>query len=195
LAVYPPTATPPAVNVQPQAGAEGVFASFTTTGTPQGVAQVCHYFTVAKFQAQELACVGSPPAGEESSLATPDVAAISDPAGVTGSLQGSGGPHPVTGVVIFPQVLPAVTNGTAVDIATESCSLVTADLCPTVISDFEVREFPVPTSGYHPTTTTPEITPHPAVPTTVPVTTPTTVPPVPTTVVVPASTTPTSSTT
>jgi hypothetical protein len=188
LAVYPPTSTPPAVNVVPQPGTEGVFASFTTTGTTQGVAQVCHYFTVAKFQARQFGCLGSTPAGEQSTLATPDVAALTDPAGVTGALPGSGGPHRVTGVLIFPQVMPAVTNGTAVDIAMESCSLVAVNLCPTVISDFEVREFPIPTSGFHPTATptTPNATPvHPAAPTTVPVpvpTTPTTPPTVPTTV-------------
>jgi hypothetical protein len=47
-------------------------------------------------------------------------------------------------VVIFPQLMPAVTDGSAVNIAQESCSLVESSLCPTVLSDFEVREFPVP---------------------------------------------------
>jgi hypothetical protein len=31
-----------------------------------------------------------------------------------------------------------------VDIAVESCSLTDTALCPTILSDFEVREFPVP---------------------------------------------------
>ncbi len=175
----------------PPAGTEGVFGSFTTTGSTQGVAEVCHYFTVAKFQAAEPSCSGPAPPGEQSTLATPDVAALTDPAGITGALQGSGGPHAVTGVVIFPQVTTAVANGTAVDIATESCSLVAATLCPTIISDFEVREFPVPNSGARPTTTPNPIPVHPASPTTAPVTapvptTPATVPPVTT----PAVTTP-----
>jgi hypothetical protein len=200
LAVFPPTSTAPAVNVVAPAGTEGVFGSFTSTGTTQGVAQVCHYFTVTKSQAQQFGCLGSAPAGEKFALATPDVAALTDPASVTGSLQGSGGSHPVTGVVIFPQAVPNVTDGTAVDIATESCSLVAANLCPTVLADFEVREFPIPTSGFHPTPTptTPPATAHQAAPTTVPVTaptTPTTVPAAaPTTVpTTPPATTPTSS--
>ena len=192
LAVYPPTATAPAVNVLAPAGTEGVFASFTTTGSTQGVAEVCHYFTVAKFQAAEPSCTGAAPVGEESTLATPDVAALTDPAGVTGALQGSGGPHAVTGVVIFPQVTTAVANGTAVDIATESCSLVAATLCPTIISDFEVREFPVPNSGAHPSTTPIPTPVHPAAPTTTPATAPTapTTPPTVPPVTTPAVTTP-----
>ncbi len=178
LVVYPPTTPLPAANTVPAAGTEGVFASFGTTGSTPGVAQVCHYFTVPQFQQQEAACSGSGPPGEESTLATPDVAAITDPAGVTGTLQGSGGSHAVTGVVIFPQVLPAVTYGTAVNIATESCSLVAAHLCPSIISDFEVREFPVPNSGSRATSvpTPSAAVPHPAAPTTVPTTSPTTVP-------------------
>ena len=54
----------------------------------------------------------------------------------------------MTGAVIFPQSMPAVTNGSSVDIAVESCSLTDTSLCPTILSDFEVREFPVPASGY-----------------------------------------------
>jgi hypothetical protein len=49
--------------------------------------------------------------------------------------------------VIFPQVLPAVTYGSSVSVAEESCSLTDATLCPTVLSDFAVREFPVPSSN------------------------------------------------
>ena len=37
-----------------------------------------------------------------------------------------------------------MTNGSPVAVARESCSLVDGSLCPTVLSDFEVREFPVP---------------------------------------------------
>ena len=195
LVVFPPNTTEPAVNVMPPAGTEGVFASFSTTGSTQGIAEVCHYFTVAQFQQQQASCTGTGPAGEQSALATPDVAAITDPSGVTGALQGSGGSHAVTGVVIFPQVLPAVTDGTAVDIAMESCSLVATRLCPTIISDFEVREFPVPNSGYRPTTVPPPTTstvPKAVTPTTAPAPTPTTAtthPTTPTTTPVAPSTT------
>ena len=197
LVVYPPNTSPPAVNTVPPPGTDGVFASFDTTGSTQGVAQVCHYFTVARFQQQQPSCSGSGPAGEQSTLATPDVAAITDPANVVGALQGSGGSHPVTGVVIFPQVLPAVTYGTAVDIATESCSLVAARLCPTILSDFEVREFPVPNSGSRPVVApvAPTSTvPQPVVPTTAPVTTPTTTPAAPTPTPAPPPSTATTST-
>ncbi len=196
LVVYPPNTSPPPVNAVPPAGTEGVFASFDTTGTTQGVAQVCHYFTVAQFQQQQASCSGPGPAGEQNTLATPDVAAITDPANVVGALQGSGGSHPVTGVVIFPQVLPAVTYGTAVNIATESCSLVATALCPTILSDFEVREFPVPDSGSRapvvPTTPTATV-PRPAAPTTVPVTTPPTTAVAPTTTAASPPTTPVAS--
>ena len=81
-------------------------------------------------------------------MPTPDVVAVTDPGGVAGTLEGSGGINAVTGAVIFPQSMPAVTDGSSVDIAVESCSLTDPSLCPTVLSDFEVREFPVPVSGY-----------------------------------------------
>ena len=86
---------------------------------------------------------------------------------------------------------------TAVDIATESCSLVAARLCPTILSDFEVREFPVPNSGSRPVVApvAPTSTvPQPVVPTTAPVTTPTTTPAAPTTTPAPPPSTATTST-
>ena len=136
----------PADDAPAQAGDEGIFATFDTTGRPSGIAAVCPFFAIPQWQQQEANCSGNPPNGEQSALPTPDLASVTDPTGVTGTLQGSGGAHPVTGVVIFPQLVPAVTNGSPVAIAEESCSLVAATLCPTVISDFEVREFPVPAS-------------------------------------------------
>ena len=146
LAVTPANTTAPANFTQAEAGTEGVFATFDTTGRPSGIALVCPYFTIPQWQQREAGCDGSPPTGEQSAMPTPDLASVTDPAGVTGTLESSGGPHPVTGVVIFPQAVPAVTNGSPVVVAQESCSLVGASLCPTVISDFEVREFPVPTA-------------------------------------------------
>jgi hypothetical protein len=147
LVVYPSNTPAPGSNAAAAAGTEGVFATFDTTGRPSGIAAVCPYFTIPQWQQQEADCSGSPPAGEQSAVLTPDVASVTDPSGVTGTLQGSGGSHPVTGVVVFPQVESAVTNGSPVNIAEESCSLVDVSLCPTVISDFEVREFPVPSHG------------------------------------------------
>ncbi len=144
LAVYPSNLPAPAANTPAQPGDEGIFANFDTTGRTSGITAVCPYFTIPGWQKQEANCSGAPPAGEQSAMPTPDVATVTDPSGVTGTLEGSGGPHPVSGVVIFPQLVPAVSNGSSVAIAEESCSLVETSLCPTVISDFDVREFPVP---------------------------------------------------
>ena len=100
------------------------------------------------WQQQEAKCSTTKVVGEESSLPTPDVASVTDPSGVVGTLEGSGGVHAVTGAVLFPQVVPAVTNGSAVNVAEESCSLIDTTLCPTVLAaDFEVREFPVPAAA------------------------------------------------
>jgi hypothetical protein len=147
LVVYPPNNPNPPVLGPPAAGTEGIFATYDTTGHAQGVALVCPFFTVPTWQQQEAKCATTKVAGEQSSLPTPDVAAVTDPSGVVGTLAGSGGVHPVTGTVIFPQVVPAVTNGSAVNVAEESCSLVDTTLCPTVLADFEVREFPVPATA------------------------------------------------
>ncbi len=146
LAVYPPGVPDPSAFGVPPAGAEGIFATFDTTGHARGIALVCPFFTVLKWQQAEANCNGLKPTGEQSSLPTPDIASVTDPAGVAGTLEGSGGAQAVTGTVIFPQVQPAVTYGSSVNIAAESCSLTDASLCPTILSDFEVREFPVPAS-------------------------------------------------
>lgn len=84
------------------------------------------------------------PAGEQTSAPTADVTAVTDPAGVVGSLGGSGGQYAVTGAVIFPQVQPAISDGSSLPVAVESSAMPDASLCPTILSDFEVREFPVP---------------------------------------------------
>jgi hypothetical protein len=147
LVVYPPGVTDPSLFGAPPAGAEGIFASYASTGTSAGVALVCPFFSVPTWQQTEAHCSGTKPAGEQPSLPTPDVASVTDPAGDTGSLEGSGGSHAVTGAVIFPQVLPAVTYGNSEDVAAESCSLTDASLCATILTDFEVREFPVPLSS------------------------------------------------
>jgi hypothetical protein len=147
LIVYPTNEANPPVAVIPTAGTEGIFAIFDSTGYAQGIALVCPFFTIPSWQRTEAHCSGSAPTGEQTSMPTPDVASITDPAGLTGSLEGSGGAFPVTGAVIFPQVMPAVTDGSSVDVAVESCSLSDTALCPTILSDFEVREFPVPDSS------------------------------------------------
>ena len=53
----------------------------------------------------------------------------------------------MTGVVIFPQVPSAVSYGRSEDVVAESCALADPSLCPTILSDFEVREFPGPDIG------------------------------------------------
>jgi hypothetical protein len=147
LVVYPANDPNPPISGIPTAGSEGVFATFDSTGHAQGAALVCPFFTIPTWQQKKADCSGSKPAGEQASMSTPDVVSVTDPAGVVGSLEGSGGVFPVTGTVIFPQVVPAVTDGSSIDIAEESCSLTATALCPTVLSDFEVREFPVPASA------------------------------------------------
>ncbi len=144
LVVYPPNDPNPPTSGAPPAGTEGVFATFAATGRAPGVTLVCPYFTIPAWQQTEANCTGAKPTGEQTAMPTPDVVSITDPTDVTGTLQGSGGTQPVTGVVIFPQAEPAVTDGSSIDVAQESCSLTDATLCPTIISDFEVREFPVP---------------------------------------------------
>jgi hypothetical protein len=148
LVVSPPGTNNPPVAVIPAAGTEGVFAIFDNTGMPQGISLVCPYFIIPSWQKTEAHCSGLKPVGEQTSTPTPDVVAVTDPGGVAGTLEGSGGDHPVTGAVIFPQSKPAVANGSRVNVAVESCSLVASSLCPTIISDFEVREFPVPVPTY-----------------------------------------------
>jgi hypothetical protein len=144
LVVFPSNDPDPPTTPTPPAGTQGIFATFATTGHSSGVSLVCPYFTIPAWQQSEANCTGAKPAGEQAAMPTPDVASITDPSDVTGSLPGSGGIQPVTGVVIFPQAVPAVTDGSSIDVAEESCSLSDPTLCPTIISDFEVREFPVP---------------------------------------------------
>jgi hypothetical protein len=145
LAVYPPNDPVPPTSGAPMPGAEGIFATYATTGSPAGVQLVCPFFTIPSWQSQSAGCSTTKPAGELTNALTPDVTAVADPAGVVGSLAASGGQTTVSGVVLFPQIPSAVSYGSPVAVAAESCSLEAASLCATVLSDFEVREFPVPT--------------------------------------------------
>ncbi len=199
LVAYPANNPNPPLFGPPAPGTEGIFATFDSTGHASGVALVCPFFTVASWQRQEAKCPSSPPTGEVSSMPTPDVASVTDPAGVVGTLPGSGGSVPVSGAVLFPQVEPAVTDGSSVNVAEEACSLPDPSLCATVLSDFEVREFPVPGFSTNsrtsyapavapttipavrpaPTGTTAPTTTRPAATTTTAATTPTPKPPTP----------------
>jgi hypothetical protein len=147
LVVYPSDDPNPPISGIPPAGTEGIFATFDTTGHAEGVTLVCPFFTVPSWQQKEANCSTAKPTGEQTSMPTPDIASVTDASGSAGSLIGSGGVQSVTGVVIFPQVQPAVSNGSSVNVAVESCSLTDSALCPTILSDFVVREFPVPNTS------------------------------------------------
>jgi hypothetical protein len=200
LVVYPAGNPNPPTSGPAAPGTEGIFATFGATGNVAGISLVCPFFAVAGWQQKEAKCPTSLPKGEQSSMPTPDVASVTDPAGVVGTLEGSGGSEPVTGTVVFPQTEPAVIEGASVNVAEESCSLPDPSLCTAVLSDFDVREFPVPgtsaaapgSSGsgarsYVPTATTPTSRPAVVTPTTPTTpatpTTPTTPPSHPTTTV------------
>ena len=147
LAVYPPNDPNPPTSGPPAPGAEGVFATYASTGTNAGIDLVCPFFAIPDWQVQQAGCSTTKPTGEVTNVLTPDITQVADPPGLVGSLAASGGQTDVTGTVLFPQTPSAVSYGSPIEVAAESCSLSTATLCPTILSDFEVREFPVPTSG------------------------------------------------
>jgi len=141
MAVYPLGNTDP-TSEQIPAGTIGVFAGYDYTGHNPGIDTVCPYFPVV--DPSQYGCAATtPPNGEQTHMLTPDVVAITDPAGVTGGLTGSGGNHAVIGVLIFPQVTPRLSSE---DTAEVSCSLSDSSLCPAILADFEVRQLPVPTT-------------------------------------------------
>ncbi|MEI7860606.1 MAG: hypothetical protein WCI26_12350 [Acidimicrobiales bacterium] len=146
LAVFPPNDPNPPTSGPPAPGTEGIFATFATTATNAGIQLVCPYFTLPPWQTQSAGCSTPKPTGETTNVLTPDVTEITDPAGLVGSLAASGGQGPTSGVVLFPQIPSAISNGTPIAVAMESCALTAATLCATILSDFDVREFPVPVS-------------------------------------------------
>ena len=147
LAVYPSNNPNPPTSGPPPAGAEGIFATYATTGSNAGVDLVCPFFTLPDWQTQSAGCSTTKPYGETTDVLTPDVTKVTDPPGLAGSMSGSGGQGAVTGVVLFPQIPSAISNGSSIAVAAESCSLSNSSICPTVLTDFEVREFPVPAAG------------------------------------------------
>jgi hypothetical protein len=147
LAVYPSNDPNPPTSGTPAPGTEGIFATWASTGTAAGVDLVCPFFSIPAWQSDQAGCSTSKPSGETSNALTPDVTEVADPPGVVGSLAASGGQAAVLGVVLFPQVPSAVNYGSSIAVAAESCSLAATTLCPTVLSDFEVREFPVPATS------------------------------------------------
>jgi hypothetical protein len=146
LAVYPADDPIPPTSGPPPPGTDGIFATYATTGSNAGVDLVCPFFTIPSWQSQSAGCSTTKPFAEVTDVLTPDVTEVTDPAGVVGSLAASGGQGPTTGVVVFPQIPSAISYGSPIAVDMESCALTDASLCPTVLSDFEVREFPVPAS-------------------------------------------------
>jgi hypothetical protein len=147
LAVYPSDDPDPPTAGAPAPGTEGIFATYATTGSAAGVDLVCPFFTIPSWQSHSAGCSTTKPNGETTDVLTPDVTQVTDPAGLGGNLAASGGQEPVTGVVIFPQIPSAVSYGSPVAVAAESCAIADTVLCPTILTDFEVREFPVPTAS------------------------------------------------
>ncbi len=147
LAVYPPNDPLPPTSGPPAPGTEGIFATYASTGSDAGVDLVCPFFTIPSWQSEQTGCSTTKPAGESTNVLTPDVIQVGDPPGLVGSMAASGGQVAVFGVVLFPQIPSAISYGSPIAVATESCSLTGAALCPTILSDFDVREFPVPGAG------------------------------------------------
>ena len=144
LAVYPSNSPNPPTTGPPAPGTEGVFATWATTGSNAGIDLVCPLFAIPSWQSQSAGCSTTKPSGELTNVLTPDVIAVADPAGVVGSLAASGGQIVASGVVLFPQIPSAISYGSPIAVAAEVCVLSNPSLCPTVLSDFEVREFPTP---------------------------------------------------
>jgi hypothetical protein len=144
LAVYPTSDPNPPTVGAPAPGTEGVFGTWASTGSAAGVDLVCPFFAIPTWQSQAAGCSTTKPSGEVTNTLTPDVTAVADPTGVVGSLAASGGQTVASGVVLFPQIPSAISYGSPIAVDAESCVLNTLSLCPTVLSDFEVREFPVP---------------------------------------------------
>jgi len=142
MAIYPPGSPNPfsLEEPAPAPGEQLVLAYFDDTNHLPGIDAVCEYFPLVARAGEP--CPSTVPKGERVTQLTPDVVAITDPAGVKGNLAGSGGSRSVTGLAIVPEGsgLPESVNT-----AFLSCSLRSASLCSTILSDFIVRQFPVPT--------------------------------------------------
>jgi hypothetical protein len=144
MAVYPPgSANPFSLEApsEPAPGEQLVEASFDYTGHIPGIDRACPYFP-SVASASGAPCPSTVPTGEKVTRLTADVVAITDPPAVKGSLAGSGGRRSVTGLMIVPE---GSNLPDSVGVAKISCSLRAASLCSTILSDFVVRQFPIPT--------------------------------------------------
>jgi hypothetical protein len=150
IAAYPPGISNPLLSEAVSPGSHLVTARFDYTTHLPGFDLVCEYFrqesSTASTEFSSSQCTSSIPSGEQVSHVTTDIVSIFDPPGTKGNLQGSGGSDAVTGVAIWPQLS---NGGRAENVTEESCSLSNASLCPSILNDFLIRDFPVPSqSGY-----------------------------------------------
>lgn len=65
LAVYPSNDPVPPTSGAPAPGAEGIFATWATTGSDAGVLLVCPFFTLPSWQTQSSGCPFTKPAAGE----------------------------------------------------------------------------------------------------------------------------------
>jgi hypothetical protein len=142
LAAFPPGQADPSSGDAPS-NSQGVIGRVDFTGHGPGFALACGLFPNApavKNFGNNAGFSCSPSASETVDRPTPDVAIFHDPPNVKGSGDLSGGPNPVSGVVLLPQSDPGNTG----NVSKETCALTTrdSDLCNAVVSDFVVREFP-----------------------------------------------------
>ena len=131
--------TPPGQNSdEPPSLAQSIDATFEYTGHGPGMDVVCPYFPPTN-PSTYAGCTTSPPAGETVQHLTPDIVLLNDPTGFGGSK------YAMTGVLIYPDGSSQPT--TSVNVSEERCTLATPKLCPTILGDFQVREFPAETEN------------------------------------------------
>ena len=148
LAVYPPNDPDPPIAGAPAPGTEGIFATYATTGTNAGVDLVCPFFTIPSWQSQSAGCSTTKPAGETTNVLTPDVTAGDRPGRrgrEPGRHRAARGRH--RGGALPPDPLGHLLRLARSPWPPSRAPSPTPSLCPTILSDFEVREFPVPAAG------------------------------------------------
>lgn len=154
VAIYPPTAA------TPTPGPEGQIAPPLVSAHSNSACMGCIYQTLCPFvpgAATELgyqgwACSNTPPAQETVRfvLGSPtnsppasifDVIELTDPPGVAGDADGSGGPDTAEGVILYDSVSDSGTVGQTTYASEESCALPASDedLCGAIIDDFVSR--------------------------------------------------------
>jgi hypothetical protein len=154
LNVVPPGQAQVTIGEPSSSDTQGITTQLDYTGHGPGAFLVCGLFpgTPAALKAAAIAPCSTIPAQEQVQRPTPDTAIFSDPPGVRGSGDPSGGRYGTYGVVIYPQTADASSGD--VTVAKASCTLASnAGLCKTIIADFVARQSP-PTLGASTTSVT-----------------------------------------